>query len=313
MKKYTDRQDNYLTTLAQLIKTRIIAPDEVIRCLIAAFITGGHVLLEGFPGTGKTTLAKHLANLVGLKFKRIQFTPDLIPTDLIGYQVFDKDSQSIRFEKGPIFSNILLADEINRAPARTQSALLECMDELQVTVDGFTHSLTEPYFVIATQNPISFAGTFELPENQLDRFALKLPMTYLSPENEVDMIEKNTVEESDTKTNNLSPEQFKCLQTEIRSITIERSIKLYAANLIKATRSDARIAIGASPRATLTLLNCAQAFAYMENLQYVIPEQIQRLFPYVVTHRLQVGTENFEAITANDCVTDILRTVEPPR
>jgi len=265
----------------------IIGKDDKITLLLTALLAKGHLLLEDTPGTGKTMLAKALAASLQGTFKRVQFTPDLLPSDVTGINIFNQKKQEFEFIKGPVFSNVLLADEINRATPRTQSSLLEAMAELQVTTDGVTRSLPQPFFLIATENPIETAGTFPLPEAELDRFALKISMGFPSAEEEQLIIEryidKNPLEE-------LSPvcslEDLIGLQHEVTKVYVHEDLRNYIIAIVQATRNHEQIALGINPRGTLCLLHCAQAYAFINGRDYVIPEDIKTLAKPCLCHRL---------------------------
>ena len=309
-----NHSDQRFANLVRSLTKFIRCPFEIQKYFLSAFLTSGHILLEGLPGTGKTSLAKELARTVNADFKRIQFTADLMPGDVTGNLAFDKESSEIKFVKGPIFTNILLADEINRSPPRTQSALLECMDENQITVDERTYKLEAPYFVIATQNPADLQGTFPLPENQLDRFALKLSLNYLSPEEEISLFRPFLPK---TKNTEVSPAISKAdvleLMEAIGKIEISQEVKLYAANLVAASREHSQTTLGGSPRATFSTLRCCQALAFFDDSSVVSPDHIRELFPYAIKHRLRLDDSGFIADSEKDkVIEEILENIEPP-
>ncbi len=265
----------------------IVGKDEIIQMLLAALVAGGHVLLEDAPGTGKTVMTKAIAKSLSADFSRIQFTPDLLPSDITGMNIFKQKEGEFQFIKGPVFANIILADEINRATPRTQSSLLECMEEKQVTVDGVTYSLEEPFLVIATQNPIETAGTFPLPEAQLDRFMMKLSVGFPSKEEEIHMISRFM---SENPMDSLKPvctkEDLMEMRKECQEVFIHPELKEYIVNLVQATRSHPSVALGVSPRGTLAFVKVLKVYAAMNDRNYVIPEDIKKLARPVMAHRM---------------------------
>ena len=265
----------------------IVGKDEIIQMLLAALVAGGHVLLEDAPGTGKTVMTKAIAKSLSADFNRIQFTSDLLPSDITGMNIFKQKEGEFQFIKGPVFANIILADEINRATPRTQSSLLECMEEKQVTVDGVTYSLEEPFLVIATQNPIETAGTFPLPEAQLDRFMMKLSVGFPSKEEEIHMISRFM---SENPMDSLKPvctkEDLMEMRKECQKVFIHPELKEYIVNLVQATRSHPSVALGVSPRGTLAFVKVLKVYAAMNDRNYVIPEDIKKLARPVMAHRM---------------------------
>ena len=265
----------------------IVGKDEIIQMLLAALVAGGHVLLEDAPGTGKTVMTKAIAKSLSADFNRIQFTPDLLPSDITGMNIFKQKEGEFQFIKGPVFANIILADEINRATPRTQSSLLECMEEKQVTVDGVTYSLEEPFLVMATQNPIETAGTFPLPEAQLDRFMMKLSVGFPSKEEEIHMISRFM---SENPMDSLKPvctkEDLMEMRKECQEVFIHPELKEYIVNLVQATRSHPSVALGVSPRGTLAFVKVLKVYAAMNDRNYVIPEDIKKLARPVMAHRM---------------------------
>ena len=292
----------------------IVGKTLVVEQALAALIAQGHVLVEDVPGVGKTTLAKSLAASVGCSFKRIQFTPDLLPSDVTGISVYNQRTSEFQFRPGPIMAQVVLADEINRATPKTQSALLEAMEERQVTVDGVTHQLQLPFTVMATQNPIEYEGTFPLPEAQLDRFLLRISLGYPDFNEEMDIIERQEqVNPMDSLRSVATPQQVLELQETARSVYVDRLVRQYIVTLVEATRRHRDVSLGASPRASLGLFRAARALALLRDRDYVVPDDIKFLAPSVMAHRLILSpSARMRGVKATDVVTSLLNEVAVP-
>ncbi|MBF2027076.1 MAG: MoxR family ATPase [Oscillatoriales cyanobacterium C42_A2020_001] len=265
----------------------IVGKQDAIRLVLVALLSGGHILLEDVPGVGKTLLAKSLARSIDGKFQRLQCTPDLMPTDITGTSIWNPRTGEFEFMPGPIFANVLLADEVNRATPRTQSALLEVMEEQQVTVDGTSRPVQSPFFVIATQNPVEYQGTFPLPEAQMDRFALSLSLGYPTEDEELQMLQRL---QDHPQTNDLEPcislEEVQELQRLSAQVKVETTLQKYMLNLVRATREDEEVTLGISPRGSVALQRTTQALAFLDGRDYAIPDDVKYLVPYVLSHRM---------------------------
>ena len=298
----------------------VVGQEETLELLLVSLLAGGHVLLEGVPGTAKTLMAKTLAMLLRAEFARIQFTPDLMPSDILGTSVFDLGTGRFHLKKGPIFTNFLLADEINRAPAKTQAALLEAMEERQVTLEGTRHPLPEPFMVVATQNPIEYEGTYPLPEAQLDRFFFKVLIEYPSAEEEKAIVmryhegfDAHRLESLGLEPVMAGPD-LEALRRECRSVAVGEDVVEYVTALVRASRSSRDVLLGASPRAAIALLLGCKALAAIQGRAYVLPDDVKRLAPPILRHRLLLKPEaEIEGLTPDLVIQKLLASVEVPR
>lgn len=318
MTNLTEKEIDSALTLLQSLRdetSRIfIGQDELVTGVLCGILSGGHVLIEGVPGLGKTLLVKTLAMTLGCDFNRIQFTPDLMPTDITGTHIYHSEKQKFVFYKGPIFTNLLLADEINRAPAKTHSALLEIMQEGSVTLDGKRYDVTEPFFVVATQNPIESEGTYGLPEAQLDRFMLKLNVEYPKPTEEIDVYRMHLIDgEPNPKSVKpvLNSKEILSLREVCNRVTVSESILNYVYRLIDATRKRRDLSVACSPRAALAVLRASRVFALMNGRGYVLPDDIKKMAAPAFRHRLRLQPEAYlEGIRADDIIADLLSTID---
>ncbi len=303
-----------ITAIVENLQQVVHAPEETLRLVVLGLVAEGHLIIEDLPGVGKTTLAKALARSLDVSFSRLQFTPDLLPSDVTGVNVFSQASNEFEFRPGPVFANLLLVDEINRASPKTQSALLECMQERQVTVDGFSYELTLPFMVIATQNPIEYEGTYPLPEAQLDRFAMRVAIGYPTLAEEARMLNEQT---SSTPLELLEPvtngRQVLALIEEAQAIFVEESLNRYVVALLRHTRGDSRLYLGGSPRAGIALVRVAKARALSYGRSFLSPEDVKAVAEPVLAHRLIVAPEARAAgTTSNELVRDALEKTPVP-
>ncbi|RRJ91916.1 MoxR family ATPase [Paenimyroides tangerinum] len=296
----------------------IVGQEELIDLLLVSLISNGHVLIEGVPGLAKTLTAKLLAKTIQTQFSRIQFTPDLMPSDILGTSIFNNQTNQFEFKQGPIFSNFILIDEINRAPAKTQSALFEVMEERQITIDGNTYLMEQPFIVLATQNPIEQEGTYSLPEAQLDRFLMKITIDYPTLEQEVQLLNLEQANENVVKTNLINPviksTQLIDFQKTALKVLVEPHLIQFIAQIVNNTRNHNFLYLGASPRASIAILNASKSFALINGRDFVTPDDIKYIAYYVLNHRLILSPEReMEGITIKDVVKQIVDTVEIPR
>jgi MoxR-like ATPase len=304
------------TQIIEEIKKVICGKDEVIRLILQSVLSGGHVLMEDVPGVGKTTMAVSFSKTMGLDYGRVQFTPDVLPSDLTGFSLLDQETHTMKYQKGAVFHNLFLADELNRASARTQSALLEAMEEGQVTVDDKTYSLPKPFVVIATQNPSGASGTSLLPDSQMDRFAVRVSMGYPSQDNEIEMLMNR--QNGANPLSELKPvctiEDILQMQDETSKMYVKLRVMKYIVALMDRTRTHRMLARGGSPRATLALTAMAKAHAYMTDRDYVIPDDVKAVFPAVMCHRMLLTPEaEFKEISEAEIASEILKTTVIPK
>lgn len=318
-----DRTDlSEIKTMADDIRAEIgkiiVGQQQMIDLLITALLANGHVLIEGVPGVAKTLTARLLAQTLSTSFSRIQFTPDLMPSDVIGTSVFNPKTTVFNFKKGPVFSNVVLIDEINRSPAKTQAALFEVMQERQISVDGTTYPMEEPFIILATQNPIEHEGTYKLPEAQLDRFLFKIKVDYPEQDQETAILEGVHQRKNDNDPSQLSSivsaDVIVKNQQKIREIHIEQSLMRYITEITQRSRNNSAIHIGASPRASVFVMRAAQAWAAINGRDFVIPEDIQEIAPAVLRHRLILTPEKeMEGTSTDEVITQIIKQIEVPR
>lgn len=305
-------------SIHQEIRKIIVGQDEMVRLIITALLADGHVLIEGVPGVAKTLTAKLVARAVDAGFSRVQFTPDLMPSDVLGTPVFNPRDAVFEFKKGPVFSNIILVDEINRAPAKTQSALLEIMEERQATVDGKTYSMANPFMVLATQNPVEQEGTYRLPEAQLDRFLFKIMVPYPTETEEMTILSQfhqmGNATALDMVKPVLSGAQIISLRHQIKTLLIEEKLLQFIARLVHQTRNNKSVYLGASPRASLSIMNASKAMAAIQGRDFVTPEDILAIAPAVLRHRIILSPDKeMEGVTEDDVIKQIIQGMDVPR
>jgi MoxR-like ATPase len=303
-----------LQQLKKLLNSVILGKEETIDILLISLLAGGSVLMEDVPGVGKTTLAKALARALGADFRRVQFTPDLLPSDILGASVYNPADGSFTFRKGPIFCSILLADEINRASPRTQSALLEAMSEEQVTIEGVRHRLPHPFLVLATQNPVDFHGTYPLPEAQLDRFLVQLDVGYPNRDKEVEILyDHATATPAEEIEPVMSMATVLAIQNEVRKVRVERSIAEYLVEVVSQTRNHPLLKLGASPRGSLMFFRAVQACAYLAGRDYAVPDDVQRMSGPVLAHRIVLTPKaRYGSLTKEQIIQEIVKQVPVP-
>jgi MoxR-like ATPase len=312
------RLNQAVEQIKQNIHQVVVGQQEALDLLITGILADGHILIEGVPGVAKTLMAKLLAQSISAKFSRIQFTPDLMPSDVLGTSVFNQKTTEFEFRRGPVFGNIILIDEINRAPAKTQSALFEVMEERQITIDGHRHPMDEPFIVIATQNPVEHEGTYRLPEAQLDRFLFKVEIKYPTLEEEIGIItgqhQRKPADQLAEISPVLSAADIIALREQVRGFYVEPKIIEFVAKIIHETRNNNALYLGASPRASLAIINSAKALAAMKGRDFVTPEDIIWVAPAVLRHRITLMPDKeMEGVTPNDVVAQIIQKIEIPR
>ncbi|HVX27410.1 MAG TPA: MoxR family ATPase [Parafilimonas sp.] len=313
-----DELNTTMLNLQQEIKKVIVGQDDMVRLIMVAILANGHVLIEGVPGVAKTLTARLVAKCLQTGFSRIQFTPDLMPSDVLGTSIFNPGTGKFEFKRGPVFSNVVLIDEINRAPAKTQAALFEVMQEQQVTMDGITHVMNNPFMVIATQNPIEQEGTYRLPEAQLDRFLFKITVPYPTEAEEINILQRFNELTEENVVNIVQPvisdEQVIQLRQLIKNIVVEEKLIQFIAKISVATRNDKSIYLGASPRATIAILNAAKAWAALSGRDFVIPDDVVYVAKPVLRHRIILTPEKeMEGIPEDEMIEKIIHSIEVPR
>lgn len=309
----THRISIRMQAVQEKVGSVIIGKDEVVRMVLSSLLAGGHVLIEDVPGVGKTTLAKAVAKTIGSSFSRIQFTPDLLPSDVTGTSIYNQKTGEFDFHPGPVFANVVLADEINRATPKTQSALLECMEELQITVDGTTRILPRPFLVIATQNNIEHGSTYPLPEAQLDRFLIRVSVGYPDKHSETAVLDGQIREHPiNAITPVLTLEELASLQEEVKNVYIDDSLKDYIVEIVTATRNHRDVLVGASPRGSLALMRTARALAAVSGRAYVLPDDIKAVAVSTLSHRLMISQDTWRSDAGEHIIRDILSSIPVP-
>lgn len=313
---FTELNDK-INKLRDEVARVIVGQHETIDLLLAAMLSNGHVLIEGVPGVAKTLIAKVLSKLIDTRFNRIQFTPDLMPSDILGTSIFFPSSGKFEYRKGPVFTNILLVDEINRSPAKTQAALFEVMEERQITNDGQQYDMEYPFMVVATQNPVEHEGTYRLPEAQLDRFIFKLTVPYPNVDEEIqilDLHDKGMIADWEKLTPVLGVGELRALRNSIGQVHVDAKIKSFIVNIVAATRENGWLYLGASPRASIALMNGAKAYAAIRGRDFVVPEDVIHLTVPVLRHRLQLSAEReLEGVTVEQVIEQVVSKIEVPR
>lgn len=314
MDKYAIGKNKKLQQVADEVEKVIVGKRDVVTMLLIALLSGGHLLVEDVPGVGKTTLALALGRATGLLSRRAQFTPDVMVSDITGFTMYNKETNRFEYRQGLVMANILLADEINRATPKTQSALLEAMEEQTVTVDGVTRPLPDPFMVVATQNELGYVGTFPLPEAQLDRFMMKISMGYPTVDQEVSIIaSRQLIDPLENVIPICTKEEILSAMATVREINIEPSVYRYIVELVAATRNHAAVQLGASPRASLALMRTAQSYAFLNSRAYVVPEDALRMVPYVIPHRIRLSQDaKMKRLDVMDVLREIVKSVKPP-
>ena len=317
-RNHVSELNQVLDTIRTEIRKVIVGQQQLVDLLLIGILCDGHILIEGVPGVAKTLAAKLMAKIIDIKFSRLQFTPDLMPSDVVGTSIFNPKDAAFTFKPGPVFSNIVLIDEINRAPAKTQAALFEVMEERQITVDGYTHIMEYPFIVLATQNPIEQEGTYRLPEAQLDRFLFKVEVNYPSLQDEIIILQnqqgktQNEILQDVNKI--LSPDAIRHFRSIVQQVMVEAKLIGYIAAIVSETRNNPSLFLGASTRASLALLKSAKASAAIKGRDFVIPEDIKEMAPHVLRHRIMLTPEKeMEGVSPDDLIENILKAVEVPR